>query len=149
MLTGESMHPERSLLLIAEAAMLLIVARILIAFMPFPTLASRAVTKGNSELTLTPERLAAADRIRAAIRRAARSWAVCLPQALAANWMLHRRGIESTVCLGVRRNPTGGRMDAHAWLRVGQSILIGGPQAEGFQLVAELPVRLNSRGTST
>jgi hypothetical protein len=127
--------------LVCEAAAMLLLARILIAWLPFHSLASKAFPAGERNAGPSPAQAHTSRRIRAAIRRAAGSWAVCLPQALAANWMLHRRGIGSTVLLGVRRDPSTGRMSAHAWLRVGHSILIGGPHAHAFHLVAELPLR--------
>lgn len=40
---------------------------------------------------------------------------VCLPQAMAAQRMLRRRGISSTLFLGVRRSDTTS-LEAHAWL---------------------------------
>lgn len=131
----------RRVLMVAEAAALLTLARILIRCLPFRTLSRRAVAGGSEKPDISPGQEATAARIRAAIRRAASSWAVCLPQALAANWMLRWRGIGSTLCLGVRRDPHDGRMNSHAWLRVGDSILIGGSQACNFVPVAELPLR--------
>jgi hypothetical protein len=43
--------------------------------------------------------------------------AVCLPRALAAHAMLHRRGIVSRLCLGVARE--GSELEAHAWVELG------------------------------
>lgn len=133
--------------MVAEAATLLTVARLLIRWLPFRTLSTRAVAGGPAKPHISPGQEEIAARIRAAIRRAASSWAVCLPQALAANWMLRWRGIGSTLCLGVRRDPLDGRMDSHAWLRVGDLILIGGPQACDFVPVAELPLRREQEKT--
>jgi hypothetical protein len=48
----------------------------------------------------------------------------CLPQALAAQAMLRRRGISSRLCLGVAR--AGGETLAHAWLEVGRDKIVGG-----------------------
>lgn len=51
---------------------------------------------------------------------------VCLPQAIAAQRMLRRRGIASTLYLGVapdRADPA--LLQAHAWLRAGDKILTG------------------------
>jgi transglutaminase-like putative cysteine protease len=49
--------------------------------------------------------------------------AVCLPRALAAQAMLRRRGIASRLCLGVARD--GRSLSAHAWVEIGQQIIIG------------------------
>lgn len=48
----------------------------------------------------------------------------CLAQALAAKIMLRRRGIPSTLYLGLRKDQTS--LDAHAWLRAGATIVTGG-----------------------
>ena len=49
---------------------------------------------------------------------------VCLPQAMAAKWMLRRRRLASTLYLGVAR-PDETKFTAHAWLRAGDKILTG------------------------
>lgn len=51
--------------------------------------------------------------------------ASCLTQALAGRWLLERRGFDTRVVLGVRRTPAGG-LAAHAWLRAGQLVILGG-----------------------
>jgi len=58
---------------------------------------------------------------------------VCLPQALAAHWMLRRRGIASTLYLGLDAKQG---YDAHAWVRVGSVVVTGGPGQERFVVVA-------------
>lgn len=90
---------------------------------------------------------AAADAGRAG--RAARSapavgWAVrrvadrlpfetkCLPRALAAHWMLRRRGGASRVVFGVRRAAPERRPEYHAWLVMDGETVIGGRQAASF-----------------
>jgi hypothetical protein len=64
--------------------------------------------------------------VRRAVRRASRRvpWrAECLVQALTARSMLERRGIASTLSLGVRK--TAGALEAHAWLEAGGRIVVG------------------------
>lgn len=75
-------------------------------------------------------------RVRWAVETMARvlPWKpVCLPQALAAKKMLHRRGISSTLYLGV--DPARD-LDAHAWVRVGGTIVTGGPRPDRFAVVS-------------
>jgi hypothetical protein len=48
----------------------------------------------------------------------------CLERAVAAKWMLRRRGVPSTLYLGARRSGAG--LAAHAWLRSGTAIVTGG-----------------------
>jgi hypothetical protein len=119
---------------VREAAVMLVLARLAVRFLP----ASRL--------------FAWADRPIRHIRRFAAdeaqwiAWAVdhvgalpamnalCLPRALAAHAMLRRRGIASSLCLGVARD--GGDLAAHAWIEVGDNKFVGGEQAGGFTRLA-------------
>jgi hypothetical protein len=66
------------------------------------------------------------DRIVWAVKVASRYVrAICLPQALAAQILLARRGLPSKLYIGVRRAP-GGRSSAHAWLEYQGRVAIGG-----------------------
>lgn len=66
----------------------------------------------------------------------ARPWmnALCLPRALAAHAMLRRRGVASRLCLGVARD--GDELAAHAWVEIGEDIVVGGADADGFTRLA-------------
>ena len=82
----------------------------------------------------TPQGL---DRIAFAIRAmgARVPWrSDCLVQALAAQHWLARRGYGSTIHIGVKASEA--PIDAHAWLKVGDRILIGG-DVDGY---AEFPL---------
>lgn len=59
----------------------------------------------------------------------------CLGQALAARRLLQRRGIASTLTLGLRRRDDGG-LGAHAWVRVGGHTVTGGRGRNAFAPVA-------------
>lgn len=48
----------------------------------------------------------------------------CMAQAMAAKFMLRRRGISSTLYIGVAK--TGELLAGHAWLRAGTHIITGG-----------------------
>ena len=56
----------------------------------------------------------------------------CLAQALAALGMLRRRGLEGTVSFGARPGQSAG-FEAHAWLRVGSSVVTGGAVHQTFK----------------
>jgi hypothetical protein len=58
---------------------------------------------------------------------------VCLPQAVTAQWMLRRRGIQSTLYLGTDPSK---RYDAHAWVRVGGVIVTGGDDPRRYTVVS-------------
>ena len=55
----------------------------------------------------------------------------CLVQALAAQRWLSRRGIASEIVLGARKAGDSG-IDAHAWLKAGDRIVVGG-DLKGYQ----------------
>jgi hypothetical protein len=67
----------------------------------------------------------------------AKPWmrALCLPRALAAQAMLRRRGIASRLCLGVAREGTG--LAAHAWIELGNDVVVGGREAPRFTRLVE------------
>jgi hypothetical protein len=51
---------------------------------------------------------------------------VCLPRAMAVQWMLRRRGVASAIVIGVSAQPQGDRLHAlHAWVEGGGNIIIG------------------------
>ncbi len=59
----------------------------------------------------------------------------CLAQAMAAKRMLKRRGLDSTLYLGLSKDGKN-MLSAHAWLRCGDRILTGGPIHRQFTQVA-------------
>jgi hypothetical protein len=60
---------------------------------------------------------------------------VCLPQAMAAKWMLRRRRTPSTLYLGLRREEKTS-LTAHAWLRAGDEIITGRAAIMEHQVIA-------------
>jgi hypothetical protein len=126
---------ERARLLEAIAA--LSTASLLLKMFGFTRLSSRlgrhmAVAAPVTESGL----IRAASEIRWAVEAAATRlpWKpVCLPQALAAHWMLRRRAIPSTLYLGLDAKQG---YDAHAWVRVGPVVVTGGPGQDRFVVVA-------------
>lgn len=61
----------------------------------------------------------------------------CLVQALAAQHWLARRGIGSEIVLGARKTGDKG-IDAHAWLKAGDRIVVGGDPG-GYQPFNQRP----------
>jgi transglutaminase superfamily protein len=51
--------------------------------------------------------------------------------------MLGRRGLDSTIRLGVAKDADG-NLQAHAWLCAGDAILTGGAQVRRFEPLADL-----------
>jgi Transglutaminase-like superfamily len=110
-------------LLVCEAIVALAVARLIVLSVPFrlmvPWLSRARKTSADDEALLL--------RVRHAVTTAARNvpWtAVCLPQALAAKAMLARRGHGSSLHLGAGFDEQG-ELIAHAWLVVGETIVVG------------------------
>jgi len=107
-----------------EAAGFLVIARLLVGRVKFahwrpllgsrlPLSADRRATAGSGET---------AERVAAAVDRAATRLggsAKCLPRAIAAQWMLRRRGVPAVVHLGVMPGRERGTLDdLHAWTTV-------------------------------
>lgn len=60
---------------------------------------------------------------------------LCLVQALAATWMLQRRGIPSTLYFGLAKE-TDGELEAHVWVHSGTQVLMGAKRRHDFTAVA-------------
>lgn len=107
-----------------EALVLIPVAAFAVKFLPAERILSWAARPPRTIRRFAdpdlPAFVAAAVQDRAAWFNLA---APCLPTALAALWMLRRRGIRSTLCLGVRRERSA--LKAHAWLEIDGKVSFG------------------------
>ncbi|HYA04315.1 MAG TPA: lasso peptide biosynthesis B2 protein [Xanthobacteraceae bacterium] len=131
-----------SRLLLAEAATYLAAARLALIFVPFPRLARRLgsfVPPTDARVlkmrTQAPDdQVQLAEDVSWAVTRAARYLpfkAVCLPQAMAAQVMLKRRGVKSVMHFGAAKG-TDKPLDAHAWLDAAGVEVTGYPVKETF-----------------
>lgn len=113
-----------------EAALLLSVAKFAVAILPFRWIARHLGPFGRpgpyegdpGDQNLRP-------RVMRSLGRAARHlpWkTTCLARAIAGYCMLSRRGVRSTLYLGVAKESGSGELSAHAWLRSGDLVLTGG-----------------------
>ena len=124
------------LLLLAEAAGTLAAVSFALRVLPF----KRAIRMGsvrlaNREPTSAHECIWA---VEAAARRA--PWrAVCIQQGLAAQRMLRRRGIDAVLHYGIANRGDQAKLEAHVWVTVGATALIGGAEAPEFEPVAAYP----------
>jgi hypothetical protein len=119
---------ERNLLV--EAYWQLGLVRVSILIRSFNAIAPSLGRQGvEPTIDIAPQLSSQADMIGWAVRAAARRtpWrSNCLAQAIAAKRMLKKRGIPSTLFLGVKKNAEeNGPMKAHAWLQCGKQILTG------------------------
>ncbi len=126
--------------LLAEAAFCLAAARAMVLSVPFRHLSSRLGTSGRETPTAAPADATtdALRKVRWAVQAAGRRlpWrCACLEQGIAGKMMLRRRGIASTLYLGVARDPDS-RGTAHAWLRSGPLVITGALGRERFAVVA-------------
>jgi Transglutaminase-like superfamily len=132
--------------LLIESTLLLLLARLALALIPFPYLAGRLgrfvppddprVTEARSRFQLHDVEIAEA--VGWAVTRAARHLpvrAVCLPQAMAARIMLARRGVASVVHFGAAKS-TDKPIDAHAWLDAAGVAVTDYPVLERFAELA-------------
>jgi len=120
------------------------VARLAVLLLPFRWLAvflGKQKT-GDDEKDVAVSSLSLARNIGKAVCTAANytPWkSVCLPKAVAGQWMLKRRGIVSTLYLGVAKlepMTSDKQLNAHAWLSCGGVILIGAIHYEKYTIVA-------------
>ena len=136
----------RRRVLLPEAVLCLLAARLALIFVPFPRLAQRlgAFVPPTDPRASALETAAALDHagiareISWAVTRAARYVpfkAVCLPQAMAARVMLNRRGVRSVMHFGAAKG-TDKPLDAHAWLGAAGVEVTGYPVAENFAEIA-------------
>jgi len=128
-------------LILLEAACYLAAAQIAVHFLSFHWIAPRLGSLGEAsiERSISQEQQREAQQVGWAVTALARyfPWdAKCLAQAVAGKWMLQRRGIPSTLYLGVERIHGGEKwLEAHAWLRCGTDIVTGEPQHERFKVL--------------
>jgi hypothetical protein len=130
----------RERLLLAEAAILLAVSSLAIAWLPF-----RWVTRFAGREGRRPDLSAGTEPSIAAIRWAVAAcgrfapWRpVCFQHGLAAHWMLRRRGIISTLYYGASSDPDRGVI-AHVWIKSGELPVIGCEEAGRYAVLATYP----------
>lgn len=118
----------------AEAAVALLMIRVGLRLAGFRRV-QRAISGGRS--TQPRGDLAQARRISQAVSSAAyRLRATCLERSMALWWLLHSRGIESSLCIGVRKENQ--MFQAHAWVEVDGLPLNERPEvAAGYTVLAE------------
>ncbi|HJW86658.1 MAG TPA: lasso peptide biosynthesis B2 protein [Candidatus Brocadiaceae bacterium] len=131
----------RFALLVAEAVFLILFARILLAFFPFSSLTPLfSHPHGKIEL-------------RGGQRRAARMWVkkaiftawkrlplknTCFHRAIAAHFMLRRRGVATTLYYGAARLPQRG-LSGHVWLQDGEVGVVGHHISKEYHTLASFP----------
>ena len=127
-----------------EAAFFLLAARLFVAYAPGSRWRRWAAPEGEAAASASPRpRRPVLPSSRPVARRIGRIVpkvaagvpfeAACLPQALAARWMLRRRGVASRLCFGVRR-PPGADVQLHAWLTTEGEGVVGYREADTYRV---------------
>lgn len=128
---------ERALFL--EACAWLFWSRGLILCLPFHAYAKRLGRPQTESIpALCDEQQRIVRQVKWAVQTAVRYSPVrfvCLPQAMAAKWMLRRRRVPATLYLGLQQSGNA-PMQAHAWLRAGECLVTGGRESRTHRAIA-------------
>ena len=123
-----------------EAAVALTMAWVAIRLLPF-RIVMKSTEFGRASADPSAMSLDAAGHdVRQAIKRAAKRlpWSiVCFPEALAAHWMLRRRGAASTLHYGLRTSPE--KLSAHVWVTLAGETIVGEERDHPHNCVAIFP----------
>lgn len=124
--------PASSKAMALEAALLLLIARLLVLYVPMRHWRHRLASAEPANSPARPPFMAwKVARIVSRVAAHVPFQAVCLPQAMAAQWMLRRRGTPSHMSFGARRerNEAAAKdLEFHAWLNVGGKCILGGQE---------------------
>ena len=124
----------RARLLRLEAVVHLAAAQLAVMLLPYRVLTRLFERPARRPEFAGPERERACLEVRSAIQGAAR-WvrgSVCLPRAMAAQAMLRRRAITTTLYLGVGTPSSARRGTSHAWLTDGELGVAGTRSNAGY-----------------
>lgn len=131
--------PWRDRFLLLETALWLAVARLAILVVPFRRLAPWLGATMAESPAAEPRIEEMGWRLGWAVRVASRwvPWQTrCLVRAIAGKMLLKRRGIPSTLYLGLAKDADG-QLAAHAWLRCGDRTLTGGRMGRSYAVIAK------------
>ena len=119
----------RDQLFLVKTAGLVGLIRLGLWVLPFQTL-GRLLTKLSPATPAPPSNPVAANRIGWAVDITSRYIpdATCLTQALAAQFLLKRRGVAAELRIGVAKSATG-QFEAHAWVESDGQVVIGGVES--------------------
>ncbi|MGD8781905.1 MAG: lasso peptide biosynthesis B2 protein [Ignavibacteria bacterium] len=121
-----------------EAYFLSVAISLLINLLPFKWLAKRLGRHMNeTSFTIDPRLEETALKTGILIQKTVRfiPWNIkCLTRAVVGKFILKQKKIRSTLYLGVKKDNA--KMEAHAWLRVGNKIITGKEVANEFTIVS-------------
>jgi len=130
---------QRQLLL--EATVALMVARLLLALVPFRYLVEVTTCRLGVARFVESDRRRIRENIARSVSRAAAHLpgkTVCFPRAIAAQFMCRRRGIDATMIYGAT-TIEGKGLTAHVWVQDGTEDVIGCEELSRFRVLARYP----------
>jgi hypothetical protein len=130
--------PQTRRQMLVEAAVRLVFAWSCLRIVPFQRIVERLRPARRPAAAFGPQ---AVREIRWAVETAARVLPLdlaCLPQGLAACWMLRARGGAPLLHYGVAATEGGG-FESHVWVEVDGLPVVGHRAAEGFSLLTTFP----------
>lgn len=125
------------------AAFCLTAACLLVRYIPLRKW--RGWIENDDDTAVSPEQSETARRLGRCVEHVARYLpfrVVCLPQAIAARWMIERCGIPTVLTIGVRpasKPMASKRVDLHAWLIVGEACVVGATDRLSFAAFQQPP----------
>jgi hypothetical protein len=134
---------------LAEAMVMVMVAAPLVRWLPFRILAKAISRPIATPLPQDEARRERGDLVGWAVDRAAKRSplrAMCIECGVAAQWMLRRRGVDSTLFYGIGLSGGSGaalsarEIDAHVWVMDGAIDICGLPEPGRYAVVARFPV---------
>jgi hypothetical protein len=135
--------PGRRWWMLLEAALGLTAARLALAVVPFRHLTWLFERRAAWAEVTGMERARLKSEVRWAVKTVSR-WLperfVCFPRAIAAQAMLRRRGVSTTLYYGASRQPEMGII-THVWIQDGDEGVIGSLAARGHKVLARYPAR--------
>lgn len=134
-------RPGREKWALVEAAAVLSVAAVVVAVVPFARIARWSGRPVRGAVRPGEERTRAIADISRAVVVAARYVplrAKCFEQGIAAQWMLRRRGVATTLHYGVARAPER-NLAAHVWVSAGPLDVVGCTIREDYAELARFP----------
>lgn len=128
-----------------EALAYLILARIALRFLPFRWLRPMLELRCRRAETQGPARTQARREVRRAVRRAALRLpgTSCFPRAIAAQAMLRRRSVSTTLFWGARTTAES-KLEGHVWVQDGAIAVAGGRQIR-YHPLATFPSQPSTR----
>ncbi|WP_375501778.1 lasso peptide biosynthesis B2 protein [uncultured Jatrophihabitans sp.] len=132
-------------MLLAETALSLFVAWLLISAFPFrAAVRFYRLQRGTNPGTVSPAQMLRAEHIGWAVRTVSARvpWTcTCLMQSLVGAVLLRRRGLGSTLHLGVAKAKARESLEAHSWLICGDEVLTGASQLDRYVSVGTFTAR--------